>query len=230
MCLCHEALFQSARAHNGLVILRVSSHSSKSPFHQRSPRRGHLPVQEFEEDRELDLPLRLRASVEDGDLLGFPEGEAGLPARLSKLVRVQLVIHVVICRIEMLHHINSCPEPTPGDHGPRALHHVLNPRDHLHFVVRDRCGQGVGLPVVEPSAVLGRRPGRRPGQRRPPFHRGVGGFVQIPDLLQHAAELLVRPEATTYGLVVILELLPSHQVRWVGALAAAEADVVLQGV
>mmetsp|Transcript_123382 Transcript_123382/g.308242 ORF Transcript_123382/g.308242 Transcript_123382/m.308242 type:complete len:352 (+) Transcript_123382:1674-2729(+) len=115
-----------------------------------------------------------------------------------------------------------------------ASDELPRPLDDLHEVLRMIHGevrlvgwQGVGLPMVEACPRLCGNASSRPRQRRARLDRLVGRFVEVPDTLEHCAEDGIGLERATHELVVILELLPSHEAGWIATLASTKCNRVL---
>mmetsp|Transcript_13643 Transcript_13643/g.40548 ORF Transcript_13643/g.40548 Transcript_13643/m.40548 type:complete len:396 (-) Transcript_13643:7-1194(-) len=84
--------------------------------------------------------------------------------------------------------------------------------------------------MVQPGPRLPRHARGWPGERRPGLDGVVGALVRVPRALHGRAEQSLGLHASAHEFVVVLELLPGHQVRWIGLPAAAERKEVLEGL
>mmetsp|Transcript_60458 Transcript_60458/g.177308 ORF Transcript_60458/g.177308 Transcript_60458/m.177308 type:complete len:443 (-) Transcript_60458:112-1440(-) len=189
-------------------------------------------MEHVQEPRHLDLVRAHAARLEDAGLLLLRDHDGGLAAGAAELVPVDLVVDVVVHHVEVLHDIDGLADAPPGDERAEALHHLGDLGDALaprHGGLRS--WEGLVLPVVQAHA-LRRREARRRLRVRVPGREVVLAreLVEVPDLGEDAAEGGVALVAAADELVVVLELLPGHEVRRVGALAPAVGHDVLQRV
>mmetsp|Transcript_8351 Transcript_8351/g.23843 ORF Transcript_8351/g.23843 Transcript_8351/m.23843 type:complete len:550 (+) Transcript_8351:275-1924(+) len=232
-----EVLLQRRRADRRGLVVGVPAERAEGALHQVAPRLGEAAVEHAEEALEVQqaaaalAPRRVHAAgVEASLLLHLPQGDARLLAGLAELVDVEKVVDVVIRGVEVLHHVHRGAHAARRNVPAHAREDVADLHGRVDGVVRDAGGQRVRLPVVQARTALRRQAGGRARKGGAALDGAVWRLVQVPDALHDAAEEHVGVETTAGELPVVFVLLPSDEVRRVGALPAAVGDAVPEGV